>query len=507
MAYTDRQEAVFSKLAYTDNLDERIAKYTSCGIKPPPIWDLLTPNERKELIGSYNATPEELKTWRIVEVQENPKTQFSACIIETGDNEAAVGFRGSLGANVNTIEKTWINSDIKLLVTENQTAQEADVKEFLKSHSDTLNQYKSIDFTGHSLGGDLAVYGTIMAEDCGIDTKKIRCVSLDGPGHNSEFLEKNKDKIAKVSDKITLYRWSLVGSCLGDIPGATVKYANYKAYSGDDKIGELAYYGATKHDLKSLVFNEDGSISTTNGPRPDEVAIKSLSNFLDNTVPSIMARFVPLMLFGGYGQLAYEALRFINPELASKLHDAFKKVCGAVLNKIVDFGLTVIGKAITIGGNFINGLISFFDGSLWRKMEEQKALERANESANADPNCYIDCVEYTNIASDCKKIAKKINSISNKLKKSYKLPGFFNDDRPDIPVINQLLGAINSTYNKCHEWFNKTGKAASKCDSCYDRLIAISNYLNDASTNFRQADSTIETTMNDWYNTNKEIKT
>lgn len=43
--------------------------------------------------------------------------------------------------------------------------------------------------TGHSLGGNLAEYATIMSYKYGLDTKIKQCVSMDGPGFLMNLLE------------------------------------------------------------------------------------------------------------------------------------------------------------------------------------------------------------------------------------------------------------------------------------------------------------------------------
>jgi len=506
MAFTDRQNIVFSKLAYIENLDSRIGKYTERGLTPPPVWDLLTDKERNNLVKNYNADPADLKTWKIVEVQDNPKTQFRACIIDCGNGDAAVGFRGSCSAQPDSFRKTWIDADFKLL-TQTQTNQQKDCINFLKNNSALLNKYNNLSFTGHSLGGNLAVYSTIMAEDCGVDINKVHCTSLDGPGFNKEFIDKYADKIDKVKDRIVQYRWSAVGSCLEDLPGVEVRYVqnkDYKDYNGEFKCSETVYNVIGKHDLASVVVNDDGSIKTTTNPSIDQVAIKEASKVLDVTLPNaISGTLTKLVLLTPVGNVLYSLLNIIDPSLAQKFKDILNNTFNALYNLIVDRTLTLFGDVVsffTSAWNFVSG---FFNGEHARKIAEAKALQKARKSAQVNPAIHIDMVEFKNLASDCSTIAKNLGKISTKLKQTYKLPSVFNDNKPKVPIISDMLGLVNKAHNKCNELINKKGQAAKKCDDCKDKLKAISSFLSDSAFDFTQVDLLAKTEMESWYNSYK----
>jgi len=508
MAFTDRQNLVFSKLAYIDNLDARIGKYTERGLTPPPIGSLLTKKEIDNLVNNYHATREELNTWRIVEVQENPKTEFSACIIDCGNGDAAVGFRGSLSLDAEHWEKTWVDADFKLL-TRTQTNQHKDCINFLKNNSALLNKYDNLSFTGHSLGGNLSVYSTIMAKDCGVDINKVKCTSLDGPGFNKEFIDKYGDKIGAVSDRITQYRWSVVGSCLQDLPGVDPKhvvYKDYKDYTGETKCSEDAYKSIVKHDLNSVVFEGD-TLKTTDKPRADEIKTKEISQFLDVTLQNKTAGFfTKLYLLSPAGGLIYSHLNNIDPALAEKFKQALNDTFSKMYNLVVDSVLTVIGKAGTAlsflqsGWNYVCG---FFNGENARRKAEANALKKARKSAKANPAIHIDLIEFKNLASDCSTIAKNLGKISTKLKQTYKLPSVFNDNKPKVPIISDMLGLVNKAHNKCNELINKKGQAAKKCDDCKDKLKAISSFLSDSAFDFTQVDLLAKTEMESWYNSYK----
>lgn len=485
MGYSDRQDLLFSKIATMD-LDSRVREYTCRGLEVPPLDQLLNDSEKKQLkAGDWKITDKELKTWRVVAVQENPKTQFSASIIDTGDGNASVAFRASQAMSSDTWKKTWTDADLKLL-TQTQTKQQKDTEEFLKKNSALLNKYNNLDFTGHSLGGNLATHGTLIADKVGIDGKKIRCVSMDGPGFSDEYLKKHKDDIERMQGRITHYVWSPVGNMLSDVPGTDVRYPETKSYedykkqSGAEECGSGAYDIICKHDPLSVKLVDKDNINYSKTPSFEDGVAKGISLAADVVIPAV--------LFGPWG--------FFFPETCNKIYNT---LTDAFLNVIGDFG-TVAFK-----------IKEFFDGTWyknWKANKEKKAaLEKATASCETDSRCYIQMQEFKLIAQECDSIAKDLNKVKKRLEKSYKLPGFFNSSRPDIPVIKQVLGMINTVSNKLNEWLTAAGKAKTKCASCNTRLKAISAYLTDTSYRFTTAEDIAVKEIDNWYGQSNPVNT
>ena len=221
MAYTDRQNRAFSRIAYYDL--PKLQYYRDSGNSSPiPLDQLLSQKQKNELMEDFGVTAEEISTWKIAATHnKNDTNGFSACVIETGNHEAAVAFRGS-ELKANQILPDWVHADIALL-TKIETEQQREVDKFLKNNQDMLREY-TLTMTGHSLGGNLAEYATLVSHRYGLDTCIEECVSLDGPGFSTAFIAAHSEDIARMCGRMKHYRWSVVGTLMSDIPGARYEF-------------------------------------------------------------------------------------------------------------------------------------------------------------------------------------------------------------------------------------------------------------------------------------------
>lgn len=244
--YSDRQSIIFSEIAYCKELEALYADFCANdknGSTSMPLSKLPTNtiNKLKEL----GITDYELANWTIGGVPSNPEKGFFGCIIEDEYGGASVAFRGSEEMdNLENLYDDWLKADFGL-VNSICTTQQGEVEEFLKEYADQLKEYKYIEMTGHSLGGNLAEYATIISERYGLDKKIRRCVSLDGPGHSQEFLIKYRKEIEKMSGVMYHPRWSFVGTMLLDLPGVHYEYIEV-----ENKEGLEEYNSVSRHALK-----------------------------------------------------------------------------------------------------------------------------------------------------------------------------------------------------------------------------------------------------------------
>jgi len=218
----------------------------------------------KELIVELS---DEALNWKIVDIHDTTtQNGFYGCVIETSENDAIVSIRGSEGFNdyAGAIHD-WAESDFGLLNNE-ETIQMAEVERYVSKLVDNsvLDKYQTIEASGHSLGGNLASHFAVAcasskkAEDI---CKKITSVcNFDGPGISSEYIERNETAIKKVSNRITHYKWSPVGSLLYNVPGSKEEFLKTrKYYEKSTKLSDkIAYYTFVKHDSRSLIFDDDG---------------------------------------------------------------------------------------------------------------------------------------------------------------------------------------------------------------------------------------------------------
>lgn len=268
MSYTDAQLKDATQVAYA-NLQEAFEDLKAEGKTPPfAIEELKRETKAKQIdLSSLNSDhiTTDISNWSIVDYCDNKETGFYGCVIDTGDGNAIVAFRGSESmTDMNNLEHDWIEADLGLL-NHKLTNQQADVTEFMKniSQSEYIKDYKSISITGHSLGGNLAEHACIIStvdKSINLDSKIDRCVSFDGPGFSTEYFE-DKEGIAEAAKKITHYQWSLVGDLLNQVPGSeyhTLGIKSAKERQITKKIDKILYYVAGRHDTRSIIFDESG---------------------------------------------------------------------------------------------------------------------------------------------------------------------------------------------------------------------------------------------------------
>ncbi|MBE6920028.1 MAG: DUF2974 domain-containing protein [Ruminococcaceae bacterium] len=262
MAYTDQETRAFTQIAYAnlskgyDALRMENPDRTSFTLEELKEASILAGVKESELSQLNCLTDDQMKNWKISAVHDqNDVNGFYACVIETGPGEAAVGFRGSEGmGELDNVVNDWVGADIGL-VNSTCTNQQAEVDRFLEKYKDQLNGYDNLAMAGHSLGGNLAEYATIVSSEYGLDDNIKQCVSMDGPGFSKEFIDKYRDQIEKMSGVMYHPRWSFVGTMLNDLPRV-----NYEYVEVANKDGVDGYNALTRHSTEYLVYDENGNL-------------------------------------------------------------------------------------------------------------------------------------------------------------------------------------------------------------------------------------------------------
>ena len=128
---------------------------------------------------------------------DNSKTGFVGYAIETRPGEVIIASRGSEvpGENADKGWEDWI--DNVQISTKYETDQQKAAKDFL---NEVGLEYKSIYLTGHSKGGNNALYATIAA-DSDIRSKIENCVTFNAPGFSDKFMKDQKYVIDQLNKK------------------------------------------------------------------------------------------------------------------------------------------------------------------------------------------------------------------------------------------------------------------------------------------------------------------
>lgn len=196
------------------------------------------------------------ENWNIVNsCDKNEDSGFYACLIDTGNGDAVIGFRGSESYNAEQTVKDWVVADVGRL-NNPLTQQQKDATEYMEYlYKNYGDKYDSYHCTGHSLGGSLATHATITAPE-GMQDKIEDTISFDGPGFSDEYLLKHAEQIEKVKNKLTHYEWSWVGSLLFQPTGINNKVI--KAH--DDQNVSWYKKAFFRHATENVEFDENGNV-------------------------------------------------------------------------------------------------------------------------------------------------------------------------------------------------------------------------------------------------------
>ncbi|WP_068673705.1 Mbeg1-like protein [Oceanobacillus sp. Castelsardo] len=205
-----------------------------------------------------NGLPEEALDWKILETFDGNNQSgsgFYGTVIETGDGEIIVSFRGSeeIGEMQN-LHQDWLQADVALIAGE-MTDQQQDANVFIDEliQKGYFNGEKDIYFAGHSLGGNLAEHATFYAASQGVADKITKTISYDGPGFAKEYLWENRESIEIATENIDMkhIEQSVVGGILQYVPGIDYVHAKLK----ED--------GPVQHSTDFVKFDKDGNVDET----------------------------------------------------------------------------------------------------------------------------------------------------------------------------------------------------------------------------------------------------
>ena len=219
MGITDKELADFSDLSYVNIPKDLIKEFKKVGSLPI-----------KELADYYlsDTNPgkfkyDDIQDQRIISIlkecqngaysdyeiinydNKNDGDGFVGYAIKTPDDEIIIASRGSempygeeeeIPDSVIGNEPTWQDwiDNFKISI-QGEIAQQASAKEFLKVVGE--KGYKEIYITGHSKGGNNALYMVVTADSELLEYIK-KCVTFNAPGFNDEFIKNNKESIEKL---------------------------------------------------------------------------------------------------------------------------------------------------------------------------------------------------------------------------------------------------------------------------------------------------------------------
>lgn len=263
MAYSDKDLVAMTQIAYADldkayNSVKKKGKYGDA----VPISALEEPAKRG---GGSTKSLKSLKLyqkdWKIVGTHNtNSDNGFYACVVETEPGKCVIAFRGSEEmSNMENLDD-WLGSDLSLL-NSIQTGQQREIDRWFasKEFQELISKYDSVSLTGHSLGGNLAEYATLVSHKYGFDQKVEQCVSFDGPGFSQEFIALHAADIKRMKDRMQHYAWSFVGNLLYHFQDADHQM-NCSVSNEANELDLEEYDSATRHNTKYLDYDGNGNL-------------------------------------------------------------------------------------------------------------------------------------------------------------------------------------------------------------------------------------------------------
>lgn len=494
MGYSDKDLRDFSQIAYLDLSDiyESLCEEKDrTSITLEEIKTYAHDHGDTKLEGKLDAYP---KDWKIVGIHDTNKNNgFYCCVIETTSGNAAVAFRGSddMGVLENTVHD-WVEADIGLL-NSTCTNQQEEVKRFLTEKRELLEGYENIELTGHSLGGNLAEYATIISDRYGLDDNIKKCVSLDGPGYSDEFIKIYRDEIEKMNSKMVHYRWSPVGSMLNDLPG--VDYQQVKINYTEGPL--LASIKA--HPLEYLYIDEKtGSVETGASEYWDVVVFKYISRGIDHmptSVGNLIKTGLGAILIGGVW-----VKDFVND------HPTIAKIIGGIAAGVALFNPVFAAALGFLAVKAIAALIIAATIIIVYEVARELILKVVDIICEAAKKIYNFVKDAFNairnaIVSVCEGVVNWFKNLFGGgqpqvdplvIVDTYRLDGYANRIAAVKRRVDDLDRRINSLYNKVGLLDLWTLLTAGSLTSNNKKLQKCINYLTETSKSYESLEHELE---------------
>ena len=352
MGITDKELADFSDLSYVNIPKDLIKEFKKVGSLPI-----------KELADYYlsDTNPgkfkyDDIQDQRIISIlkecqsgaysdyeivnydNKNDGDGFVGYAIKTSNNEIIIASRGSempygeedeipdsVSNNLKPTWEDWI--DNFKISAQCETTQQASAKEFLKVVGE--KGYKEIYITGHSKGGNNALYMAVTADPQLLEYIK-KCITFNAPGFNNEFIKNNKEAIEKLlsGDKVIEYQGK---DAIRNILGGplNVRLISFNGFNSMAALGNMIYNAIT--DKRFIVKPEDL-----------ESALKIYKNEYANVISYKNEVQSAVMKLASYGWNGQGVQMFINVRLIMYMQ-AIEK-CKTQLND----NIVYLNKAIAL---------------------------------------------------------------------------------------------------------------------------------------------------------------
>ena len=261
MGYTDSQMIIASQIAYFD-FDESLMADGGCTVREVLEYTAADPDSSSRGYAAYvlrllDELPEgeACGDWVIKDVRNDQHgSGMYACMLDTGNREALIAFRGSESDTKENLLKDWGLSDLGLF-NNRLTVQQQAAQKYMEDLFRTYGDYYTYSATGHSLGGNLAEHATITIPEA-MRSCFDRCANLDGPGYSAAYLAAHALEISAMKGHIEHDSWSLVGALLNPVPGSDYRVVAAATPEKKNLLQSLVW----RHDTTNVSFDRNGNM-------------------------------------------------------------------------------------------------------------------------------------------------------------------------------------------------------------------------------------------------------
>ncbi len=255
----------------------------------------------------------EANDYRIVKsVNEKHGSGFSAIAIADPDGNVTVAARGTEGFDVLGSEDSRrdVHTDLQI-GTRVETDQQASMERFVDELED--GDYKSYTFTGHSLGGNLAMHGAITLSD---PSKLNKVRTYNAPGFNQTYLNKHSRQLRRVENRMLAYQneYDYVSSTL-HTPG-TIEVI--------ESACSKWHYGFSHHSISGYRLDGNGHF-VRNGSGTKGTRTKLYKTVVDGAVGARWGLGFAFDLITGSKPFSLEKVRDFTPEALEMLCSAARE--------------------------------------------------------------------------------------------------------------------------------------------------------------------------------------
>lgn len=207
--------------------------------------DIVASDDFDKIISYIEANPS-LMELEVINVSETDSGTHGFCVKDS-DNNVTVIYSGDY-----SYSDSWVDNFVGA-VQEDSTEQEnalAFFEESLKI-AESMGEVGNVTVSGHSKGGNLAQYVTILSG------KVDYCLSYDGQGFSDLFMEEYGPEIAANGSKITSIsaNYDFVHCVLNPIPNAQHYYVDVEMIPQELSARSLAWF-----HMPILILDENGNI-------------------------------------------------------------------------------------------------------------------------------------------------------------------------------------------------------------------------------------------------------